>query len=148
MTYLDPWVDIKSYSFPCCVTCKYRVLYLLACWPLLATLKSSSPFCFSTGCTQMAAGGVCVCVCTRAMGVESSNSRAASQSPGSFGLTTQAGTKGCLEAPCLSAGNRPTAAPCTHTMAAQSALINNNRIVRGHANVSPRASPPLLRINK
>lgn len=137
----DPCIDITSYSLPCCVTSKYHVLYLLACIWIYLCLFAFQPE-NPDGCWR------CACVRTGAMGVESSNSRAASQSPGSLGITTQAATKGCLEAPCRSAGNRPTAAPCTHTMDAQSALINDNRIVRGHANVSPRASPPLLQKNK
>lgn len=60
-------------------------------------------------------------------------------SPQALAVTTQAVTKGCLEALCLSAGNRPTAAPCTRTMDGQSALINNNYIVHGHANVTSRS---------
>lgn len=135
----DPCAHFTSYAFPCCATCT-NVLFFCMYVNLWATLKKCS-VCFSSGWTQVAAGGVraCVCACVRVcvLWVWSLQTAGRPVSPQAHGVTTRAGTKGCLEAPCFSAGNRPTAAACTQTIDAQSALINNNHIVRGHANVSP-----------
>lgn len=90
---------------------------------------------------------VCACACYGCGLIKQPGGQ--SVGPQALGITTQAGTKGCLEAPCLSAGNRPTAAPCTHTMDAQSGLINNNCIERGHANAPPPpVSPPHTSLKK
>lgn len=128
----DPSADFTSCAFPCCATC--------AKVPISVYENLSFSVCFSSGWTQMTAG-VCVCVCVWVLWVWSLQTAGRPVSPQALGVMTQAGTKGCLEALCLSAGNRPTAAPCTHTMDAQSALINNNCIVCGHAYVSPLRTP-------
>lgn len=91
---------------------------------------------------------MCVSVCVCVLWVWSLQTAGLPVSPQALGVTTQGGTKGCLEAPCLFAGHRPTAAPCTHTMDAQSALINSNHIVCGYTKFSPVHSPPLLKKNK